>query len=239
MPGVWVFAGGRSIPRTARVSPASRPAPAASSMRSPGSSCRPRRSSSPSPAGSPPRSSRAASTPGSFSPSPRPTRRRRWTARRSSRRAGSSPPRRSPPRSRRNLFAFPTRTQLGWLAEHSTRRPRRRLPRPLGDPLMPVVMGEGENDRFVVPGIAESSGSAGVERARPAVPGAAPRLGREDPFLDATGAWGTARGRRARDRADRCGCRSRRSPTAAGGTAGPRFSARVSALHRSARATAR
>jgi hypothetical protein len=54
-------------------------------------------------------------------------------------------------------FAFPTRTQLGWLAEHPTSTAalaayRGRSP----DPLMPVLQGEGEDARFVVPGIAES-----------------------------------------------------------------------------------
>jgi 8-oxo-dGTP pyrophosphatase MutT (NUDIX family) len=54
-------------------------------------------------------------------------------------------------------FAFPTRTQLGWLAEHPTSAAalaayRGRSP----DPLMPVLQGDGEDARFVVPGIAES-----------------------------------------------------------------------------------
>ena len=54
-------------------------------------------------------------------------------------------------------LAFPTRTQLGWLAEHPTSTAvlaayRGRSP----DPLMPVLQGEGEDARFVVPGIAES-----------------------------------------------------------------------------------
>jgi 8-oxo-dGTP pyrophosphatase MutT (NUDIX family) len=54
-------------------------------------------------------------------------------------------------------LAFPTRTQLGWLAEHPTATAalaayRGRSP----DPLMPVLRGEGEDARFVVPGVAES-----------------------------------------------------------------------------------
>jgi 8-oxo-dGTP pyrophosphatase MutT (NUDIX family) len=54
-------------------------------------------------------------------------------------------------------LAFPTRTQLGWLADHPTSTAvlaayRGRSP----DPLMPVLQGEGEDARFVVPGIAES-----------------------------------------------------------------------------------
>src|SRR6202012_4800043 len=54
-------------------------------------------------------------------------------------------------------LAFPTRTQLGWLAEHPTSTAaldasRGRSPAPL----MRVLQGEGEAPRFVVPGIAES-----------------------------------------------------------------------------------
>ncbi|HVW47450.1 MAG TPA: NUDIX hydrolase [Solirubrobacterales bacterium] len=54
-------------------------------------------------------------------------------------------------------LAFPTRTQLGWLAEHPTSAAalaayRGRSP----EPLMPVLEGEGDDARFVVPGIAAS-----------------------------------------------------------------------------------
>jgi len=54
-------------------------------------------------------------------------------------------------------FAFPTRTQLGWLAEHPTSDAALAAYRGRStEPLMPVLRGEGKNARFVVPGIAES-----------------------------------------------------------------------------------
>ncbi|HVV88984.1 MAG TPA: NUDIX hydrolase [Solirubrobacterales bacterium] len=54
-------------------------------------------------------------------------------------------------------FAFPTRTQLGWLAEHPTSAAAIAAFRGRStEPVMPVLQGEGENARFVVPGIAES-----------------------------------------------------------------------------------
>jgi 8-oxo-dGTP pyrophosphatase MutT (NUDIX family) len=54
-------------------------------------------------------------------------------------------------------FAFPTRTQLGWLAEHPTSAAAIAAYRGRStEPVMPVLRGEGENARFVVPGIAES-----------------------------------------------------------------------------------
>jgi 8-oxo-dGTP pyrophosphatase MutT (NUDIX family) len=54
-------------------------------------------------------------------------------------------------------LAFPTRTQLGWLAEHPTSTAALDAYRGRStDPLMPVLQGEGEDARFVVPGIAES-----------------------------------------------------------------------------------
>jgi 8-oxo-dGTP pyrophosphatase MutT (NUDIX family) len=54
-------------------------------------------------------------------------------------------------------LAFPTRTQLGWLAEHPTSTAALAAYRGHSpDPLMPVLQGEGEDARFVVPGIAES-----------------------------------------------------------------------------------
>jgi 8-oxo-dGTP pyrophosphatase MutT (NUDIX family) len=54
-------------------------------------------------------------------------------------------------------FAFPTRTQLGWLAEHPNSAAAIAAFRGRStEPLMPVLEGEGENARFVIPGIAES-----------------------------------------------------------------------------------
>jgi 8-oxo-dGTP pyrophosphatase MutT (NUDIX family) len=54
-------------------------------------------------------------------------------------------------------FAFPTRTQIGWLAQHPTSEAALDAFRGLSpEPLMPVLQGEGEGARFVVPGIAES-----------------------------------------------------------------------------------
>jgi 8-oxo-dGTP pyrophosphatase MutT (NUDIX family) len=54
-------------------------------------------------------------------------------------------------------FAFPTRTQLGWLAEHPTSAAAIAAYRGRStEPMMPVLQGEGEDARFVIPGIAES-----------------------------------------------------------------------------------
>ena len=54
-------------------------------------------------------------------------------------------------------LAFPTRTQLEWLAEHPTSDAALAAFRGRStEPLMPVLQGEGESARFVVPGIAES-----------------------------------------------------------------------------------
>jgi 8-oxo-dGTP pyrophosphatase MutT (NUDIX family) len=54
-------------------------------------------------------------------------------------------------------FAFPTRTQIGWLAQHPTSEAALTAYRGNSpEPLMPVLEGEGEDARFVVPGIAES-----------------------------------------------------------------------------------
>src|ERR1700742_1951080 len=54
-------------------------------------------------------------------------------------------------------LAFPTRTQLGCLPEHPTSTAALAAYRGRStDPLMPVLQGEGEDARFVVPGIAES-----------------------------------------------------------------------------------
>jgi 8-oxo-dGTP pyrophosphatase MutT (NUDIX family) len=54
-------------------------------------------------------------------------------------------------------FAFPTRTQLSWLAEHPTSAAALAAFRGRStEPVMPVLQGEGEDARFVVPGIAES-----------------------------------------------------------------------------------
>src|ERR1700760_3413430 len=54
-------------------------------------------------------------------------------------------------------FAFPTRTQIRWLAQHPTSEAaldayRGNSP----EPLMPVLGGDGDEARFVVPGIGES-----------------------------------------------------------------------------------
>src|SRR6201990_53890 len=54
-------------------------------------------------------------------------------------------------------LAFPTRTQLGWLAEHPTSTAvLDAYPGRPPDPLMPVLQGEGEGGGFVVPRIAEA-----------------------------------------------------------------------------------
>jgi 8-oxo-dGTP pyrophosphatase MutT (NUDIX family) len=54
-------------------------------------------------------------------------------------------------------FAFPTRTQIGWLAQHPTSEAALAAYRGNSpEPLMPVLEGEGEDARFVVPGVAES-----------------------------------------------------------------------------------
>jgi 8-oxo-dGTP pyrophosphatase MutT (NUDIX family) len=66
-------------------------------------------------------------------------------------------------------LAFPTRTQLGWLAEHPTSAAAIAAYRDRStEPLMPVLRGEGESARFVVPGIAESEPVSEIrERADP------------------------------------------------------------------------
>ena len=54
-------------------------------------------------------------------------------------------------------LAFPTRIQLGWLAEHPTSTAVLAAYRGrTTEPVMPVLRGEGEDARFVVPGIGES-----------------------------------------------------------------------------------
>jgi 8-oxo-dGTP pyrophosphatase MutT (NUDIX family) len=54
-------------------------------------------------------------------------------------------------------LAFPTRTQIGWLAQHPTSEAALAAYRGNSpEPLMPVLEGEGDDARFVVPGIAES-----------------------------------------------------------------------------------
>jgi 8-oxo-dGTP pyrophosphatase MutT (NUDIX family) len=56
-------------------------------------------------------------------------------------------------------LAFPTRVQLGWLAEHPTSAAVLEAYRGRSvEPLMPEVVGEGEATRIVVPGIADSGG---------------------------------------------------------------------------------
>jgi 8-oxo-dGTP pyrophosphatase MutT (NUDIX family) len=53
--------------------------------------------------------------------------------------------------------AFPTRVQLGWLAEHRTSADALAAYRGRSvEPLQPEVVGEGESTRIVLPGIADS-----------------------------------------------------------------------------------
>jgi 8-oxo-dGTP pyrophosphatase MutT (NUDIX family) len=55
-------------------------------------------------------------------------------------------------------LAFPTRVQLGWLAEHATSADALTAYRGRSvEPLIPEVVGEGEDIRVVLPGIADSS----------------------------------------------------------------------------------
>jgi 8-oxo-dGTP pyrophosphatase MutT (NUDIX family) len=55
-------------------------------------------------------------------------------------------------------LAFPTRVQLGWLAEHATSNDALAAYRGRSvEPLIPEVLGEGEDLRVVLPGIADSS----------------------------------------------------------------------------------
>jgi 8-oxo-dGTP pyrophosphatase MutT (NUDIX family) len=54
-------------------------------------------------------------------------------------------------------LAFPTRVQLGWLAEHPTSAAALAAYRGRSvEPLQPEVVGEGEETRIVLPGIADS-----------------------------------------------------------------------------------
>ncbi|HTT93339.1 MAG TPA: NUDIX hydrolase [Solirubrobacterales bacterium] len=54
-------------------------------------------------------------------------------------------------------LAFPTRVQLGWLAEHPTAAAALAAYRGRSvEPLQPEVIGEGEETRVVLPGIADS-----------------------------------------------------------------------------------
>jgi 8-oxo-dGTP pyrophosphatase MutT (NUDIX family) len=54
-------------------------------------------------------------------------------------------------------LAFPTRVQLGWLAEHATSNDALSAYRGRSvEPLIPEVLGEGEEIRVVLPGIADS-----------------------------------------------------------------------------------
>lgn len=56
-------------------------------------------------------------------------------------------------------LAFPTRVQLGWLAEHPTSKDVLDAYRGRSvEPLMPEVITEGEEIRVVLPGIADSGG---------------------------------------------------------------------------------
>ncbi len=53
--------------------------------------------------------------------------------------------------------AFPTRVQLGWLAEHATSNAALAAYRGRSvEPLQPEVIGEGDGTRIVLPGIADS-----------------------------------------------------------------------------------
>lgn len=55
-------------------------------------------------------------------------------------------------------LAFPTRVQLGWLAEHPTSAAALAAYRGRSlEPLMPEFLGEGDDVRVVLPGIADSS----------------------------------------------------------------------------------
>ena len=96
----------------------------------------------------------AASTPGSSSPSRRPTRRPSRTGSRRSRRPGSSRGRRSTPSAAGELvLAFPTIAQLGLLADS---RPPTRPSTPTAaatiEPILPKVVGTSEDHRVVLPG---------------------------------------------------------------------------------------
>jgi 8-oxo-dGTP pyrophosphatase MutT (NUDIX family) len=54
--------------------------------------------------------------------------------------------------------AFPTRVQLGWLAEHATSNDALAAYRGRSvEPLQPEVIGEGDGTRIVLPGIADSN----------------------------------------------------------------------------------
>ena len=63
-------------------------------------------------------------------------------------------------------LAFPTRTQLGWLAEHPTSDAALAAYRGRStEPLMPELDGEGEDARVVLPGVADSQNRARALRA--------------------------------------------------------------------------
>jgi 8-oxo-dGTP pyrophosphatase MutT (NUDIX family) len=55
-------------------------------------------------------------------------------------------------------LAFPTQVQLGWLAEHPTSAAALEAyrGRSVDEPLIPEVIGEGDERRIVVPGVADS-----------------------------------------------------------------------------------
>ena len=58
----------------------------------------------------------------------------------------------------RIALAFPTRVQLGWLAEHATSKDVLDAYRGRSvEPLMPEFIGQGEETKVVLPGIADSS----------------------------------------------------------------------------------
>ena len=144
MPGVWVFPGGGVDPRRRRrTKPATGPARCASWRRRRRSRCRPTRSWCCSRAGSPRRSSRAASTPGSSSPWPPPTRRPSRTGSRPPRPAGSSRAAALEAQAAGELaLAFPTVSQLRVAAAlPHLRRGARRPPRPRVEPILPKVIG--------------------------------------------------------------------------------------------------
>jgi 8-oxo-dGTP pyrophosphatase MutT (NUDIX family) len=55
-------------------------------------------------------------------------------------------------------LAFPTQVQLGWLAEHATSAAALEAyrGRAVDEPLIPEVIGDGDERRIVVPGVADS-----------------------------------------------------------------------------------
>ena len=199
-----------------RTRPVVGPALCGSWPRRPGSSCRRPRSSSSFRAGSLQSWSRAASMPGSSSPSPQPTRHRSPTASRRPRQPGLSRGRRSRPTPRGELtLAFPTVKQLESLLHFGSAEEAL----------------DAHRDRDVEPILPRLIGS---QRGSPRRPSRRSRL--PD---GAQLSRGRAPARRARGRAGRCECRSLPSPPAGARTVGRHFSAPSSAPPRCARPVAR